>query len=295
MLVITRSRLLPALILSALLLALVGGVGVARAIDSTQSGRAGVASVDEALTQVDLLRTRVDELRAEIEVERTELADLEARTSDLGAEQAALVAEAETSVRQNRELVVSAFITGGEAESERLLATDRAADYQWQTYLLRSESVQVANLAERLGSLREATDAEVLALAERLDSGKSYLAVAERQLERSQSDLAQAQVELVVAEAWELSDRAVAQGRFGEAPAEAWERLRSCESRGDYRVVNATGVYRGAYQFDLQTWRAMGGTGDPINATPPEQDARARALYALRGSQPWPECGRHLP
>lgn len=290
-----RSRFLPALIASALLLALVGGVGVARAIDSSETGRAGVPRVDEALTQVELLRTRVDELRTEIESVRAELAELETRTQELGSEQAALVVEVESTVKQNRELVVSAFITGGQAESQRLLATDRAADYQWQTYLLRTESVQAADLAQRLGTLRASTDAQILELAEQLDSRKSFLAVAERQLERTQSDLAEAQVQLVVAEAWELSDRAVAQGGYGEAPPEAWERLRWCESRGDYQVVNPSGVYRGAYQFDLQTWRAMGGTGDPIHATPLEQDARARALYALRGAQPWPECGRFLP
>ena len=77
--------------------------------------------------------------------------------------------------------------------------------------------------------------------------------------------------------------------------AEAWEALRQCEASGDYQVVNFSGRYRGAYQFDLETWATVGGTGDPIDASPAEQDHRALRLYLERGHAPWPECGRFLP
>ncbi|MED5220842.1 MAG: hypothetical protein VYD11_04325, partial [Actinomycetota bacterium] len=33
-----------------------------------------------------------------------------------------------------------------------------------------------------------------------------------------------------------------------------WEALRFCEATGDYKAVNPTGKYRGAYQFSRQTW-----------------------------------------
>lgn len=69
-------------------------------------------------------------------------------------------------------------------------------------------------------------------------------------------------------------------------------RLRLCESGGNYRAVSASGRYRGAYQFDRATWRSVGGHGDPAQASPTEQDNRARLLYAARGWQPWPHCGR---
>lgn len=42
--------------------------------------------------------------------------------------------------------------------------------------------------------------------------------------------------------------------------------------------------------FDLQTWRSVGGSGDPIGAPEAEQDRRAATLYAQRGGQPWPNC-----
>jgi LysM repeat protein len=67
--------------------------------------------------------------------------------------------------------------------------------------------------------------------------------------------------------------------------------IRACESGGNYRAVSANGRYRGAYQFDRQTWQSVGGSGDPAAASPGEQDARASQLRAQRGSNPWPNCG----
>jgi hypothetical protein len=61
--------------------------------------------------------------------------------------------------------------------------------------------------------------------------------------------------------------------------------------RGRPTAVSAGGTYRGKYQFDVQTWQSVGGTGDPAAAPEAEQDARAAALAAQRGSSPWPVCG----
>jgi resuscitation-promoting factor RpfA len=72
-----------------------------------------------------------------------------------------------------------------------------------------------------------------------------------------------------------------------------WQRLRQCESGGDYSIVSANGRYYGAYQFDLATWRSVGGAGLPSQAAPAEQDYRALYLYRLRGWQPW-SCARIL-
>ncbi len=65
--------------------------------------------------------------------------------------------------------------------------------------------------------------------------------------------------------------------------------IRACESGGDYGSTD--GQYRGAYQFDSETWASVGGTGDPAAASPAEQDSRALQLQAQRGSNPWPNCG----
>ena len=39
--------------------------------------------------------------------------------------------------------------------------------------------------------------------------------------------------------------------------------IASCESGGDPTVVDSSGIYRGKYQFDMQTWASVGGSGDP--------------------------------
>jgi resuscitation-promoting factor RpfB len=67
--------------------------------------------------------------------------------------------------------------------------------------------------------------------------------------------------------------------------------IRACESSGNYGAVSANGRYRGAYQFDQQTWQSVGGSGDPASASASEQDARASRLRSQRGSNPWPNCG----
>jgi uncharacterized protein YabE (DUF348 family) len=71
-----------------------------------------------------------------------------------------------------------------------------------------------------------------------------------------------------------------------------WAALAKCESGGNPRAVNPAGYY-GLYQFSLSTWRSVGGTGSPIDASAAEQTARAQALYARGGAGQW-GCGRHL-
>jgi Transglycosylase-like domain len=81
------------------------------------------------------------------------------------------------------------------------------------------------------------------------------------------------------------------------SPAEL-SRLRQCESTDNYRAVSASGLYRGAYQFDQTTWNDVADRFfpwlvgvDPIDAEPWWQDAMTRALWSERGRQPWPICG----
>jgi len=70
------------------------------------------------------------------------------------------------------------------------------------------------------------------------------------------------------------------------------EAIASCESGGDPTAVDASGTYRGKYQFDMGTWASMGGSGDPAAAPEAEQDYRAALLYSQSGSSPWPVCGQ---
>jgi hypothetical protein len=67
----------------------------------------------------------------------------------------------------------------------------------------------------------------------------------------------------------------------------ACTRAHESDSAGGYQAISPDGRYRGAYQFDQQTWNGVGGTGDPAAASPAEQDYRATILYEQRGNQPW--------
>jgi hypothetical protein len=67
--------------------------------------------------------------------------------------------------------------------------------------------------------------------------------------------------------------------------------IAACESGGNPATDTGNGFY-GKYQFTLQTWRSVGGAGNPAQASEAEQDRRAAALYAREGASPWPVCGR---
>jgi murein DD-endopeptidase MepM/ murein hydrolase activator NlpD len=73
----------------------------------------------------------------------------------------------------------------------------------------------------------------------------------------------------------------------------AWAKVANCESSGNPRAVNPAGYY-GLFQFDLQTWRSVGGSGNPAKASAAEQLMRAKKLYSQRGASPWPVCGKYL-
>ena len=87
------------------------------------------------------------------------------------------------------------------------------------------------------------------------------------------------------------ADDSSAAAPSGDAAAATLQRIAQCESGGNPSAVSADGTYRCKYQFDRETWRAMGGSGDPADAPEAEQDRIAAALLAQRGTSPWPVCG----
>jgi uncharacterized protein YabE (DUF348 family) len=71
-----------------------------------------------------------------------------------------------------------------------------------------------------------------------------------------------------------------------------WAAVAQCESGGNPRAVNPAGYY-GLYQFSLPTWESVGGTGNPIDASPAEQLKRAQILYERSGPGQW-GCSEHF-
>jgi peptidoglycan hydrolase-like protein with peptidoglycan-binding domain len=68
------------------------------------------------------------------------------------------------------------------------------------------------------------------------------------------------------------------------------QKIAQCESSGDPSAVSPSGTYRGKYQFSRETWRGLGGTGDPAAAPESEQDAMAAKLMQMQGPAAWPNC-----
>ncbi len=70
-----------------------------------------------------------------------------------------------------------------------------------------------------------------------------------------------------------------------------WDGLAYCESTHNPQAINGNPsrglpTY-GLFQFDLPTWQSVGGSGNPINASPEEQIMRAKLLFQSRGLEPW--------
>ncbi|WP_017549596.1 LysM peptidoglycan-binding domain-containing protein [Salinicoccus carnicancri] len=84
------------------------------------------------------------------------------------------------------------------------------------------------------------------------------------------------------------------QSTSANSSGQNWGALAQCESGGNSSVVSSNGLYHGLYQFDVRTWKSVGGSGLPSQASAAEQTKRAQILFDQRGSQPWPVCGSRL-
>lgn len=72
-----------------------------------------------------------------------------------------------------------------------------------------------------------------------------------------------------------------------------WDKLAQLESGGNWNTNTGNGYY-GGLQFSLPTWRAVGGSGLPSDASKEEQIMRAKILQARSGWGQWPACARQL-
>ena len=71
-------------------------------------------------------------------------------------------------------------------------------------------------------------------------------------------------------------------------PGSKWYQVAECESQFNPRAVNkSNNAHFGLFQFKLQTWQSMGGSGNPVDASPQEQFQRAKKLQAQEGWGQW--------
>jgi LysM repeat protein len=72
-----------------------------------------------------------------------------------------------------------------------------------------------------------------------------------------------------------------------------WDRIAQCESGGNWSINTGNGYY-GGLQFTLSSWRGVGGTGYPNQASRLEQIKRAQILQSRSGWGNWPACTARL-
>ncbi|WP_157983895.1 transglycosylase family protein, partial [Nesterenkonia muleiensis] len=73
----------------------------------------------------------------------------------------------------------------------------------------------------------------------------------------------------------------------------AWDRLAQCESGGNWSINTGNGYY-GGLQFSASSWRWVGGSGLPHQASKQEQIQRAYQLWQRQGWGAWPSCSQQL-
>lgn len=80
---------------------------------------------------------------------------------------------------------------------------------------------------------------------------------------------------------------------YAPSDGSVWDRLAACEAGGNWAANTGNGYY-GGLQFTLGTWRSLGGSGLPSQASREEQISRAQALQARSGWGQWPACTAKL-
>ena len=173
-------------------------------------------------------------------------------------------------VEETQEVQQTEQVNQAPAQPSEEVQEQRAAEQAAQEQRAAEQAAQEQRLAEQ--AAQEQRAAEQAAAEQR--------AAEQAAQEREQRNQAQAQNQST--------------STSSNASGQNWGALAQCESSGNASVVSSNGLYHGLYQFDVQTWRSVGGSGLPSQASAAEQTKRAQILFDQRGAQPWPVCGSRL-
>jgi hypothetical protein len=294
--------------------ALLGGAGHL-ALAQSEDTLAVDVSVDEAAAQLAAAEADLDELRTQLAVMRLERTEYSDRLEQRDARRHQAADDLRYARTTAQDLAVAAYMDAGSAPTPVTLAFSEQdpLDYIFQSTLMADSTNARYRAASYYRELRDQASDAVDSTVQHLDDLDQAIALTELALGEAEDAQRTAAIVLAEAKAAEAAARQAAElistGEPAEPPPdgyvplgqwpggptyEQWSALRNCESGGNYHAVSPSGLYRGAYQFDLGTWATVGGDGDPVLASPAEQDHRAQALWAQRGSAPWPVCGRYL-
>lgn len=80
---------------------------------------------------------------------------------------------------------------------------------------------------------------------------------------------------------------------YAPSDGSVWDRLAACEAGGNWAINTGNGYY-GGLQFSLSSWRGVGGSGLPSDASREEQIARGQMMQSSSGWGAWPGCSARL-
>lgn len=246
------------------------------------------AELDEILLEADRLRQELTAALEQIDgltIERDfiELND-QARNE--------LMQESRTRART---MAINAYVgIGPPLSGVIVLDAASANDLSYRNGLLRQQTERLNEAAATYAVLAGEADASVLSLSDTINDELRQAEALGRALNLQTAKIPQAEWVVSIATIHDEADAIFERTLRNEPTPEQWRKLRDCESTETYAIDTGNTFY-GAYQFTWETWGTVGGNDNPAHAPPAEQDARARLLYADRGRQPWPICGRFLP
>ncbi len=87
--------------------------------------------------------------------------------------------------------------------------------------------------------------------------------------------------------------RVAAPANYSAGDGSVWDKLAACEAGGNWAINTGNGYY-GGLQFSLSSWRGVGGSGLPSDASREEQIMRGQMLQARSGWGAWPACSARL-
>ncbi len=254
---------------------------------------------DEAARQLADAQVRLLDARDALVEAQDRLEALRASKEANAADTLVIASELQAAQRHARTLAVEAYVSGGSiSEMLFLLNAATATDFAFRTTLLSESAEAVARSQSDYIELHSRASEDAKDLAAEIDAMAGVIERAEQEIVDAELALGDAEWVMSIAEIHRAADELMARYGRTEPTDEQWDKLRFCESTRDYEIDTGNSYY-GAYQFNLVTWVDMGGSGLPSDAPPEEQDARARYLYALRGSGfgrggAWPVCGRFV-
>ncbi|WP_434121230.1 LysM peptidoglycan-binding domain-containing protein [Salinicoccus roseus] len=183
-------------------------------------------------------------------------------------------------VEETQEVQQTEQVNQAPAQPSEEVQEQRAAEQAAQEQRAAEQAAQEQRAAEQAAAEQRAAEQAAQEQRAAEQAAAEQRAAEQAAQEREQRNQAQAQNQST--------------STSSNASGQNWGALAQCESSGNASVVSSNGLYHGLYQFDVQTWRSVGGSGLPSQASPAEQTKRAQILFDQRGSQPWPVCGSRL-